>query len=171
MRDVMLDLETMGRGPDAPIIAIGAVQFDVERGIGETFYRTVDLRSSVEAGAAIDPDTVLWWMRQSDAARAAFREAGEPILAALDAFRDWLPASPRIWGNGAAFDNVILAGAYRRAGRVVPWEFWHDRCYRTVAALHPDMRRAQTGTHHNALDDALSQAMHLVEILRSGTHD
>lgn len=166
MRDVMLDLETMGRGPDAPIIAIGAVQFDVEAGIGESFYRTVDLRSSVDGGAVIDPDTVLWWMKQSDAARGAFRDGGEPIGAVLDAFRDWLPARPRVWGNGAGFDNVILAAAYRRSGRIVPWEFWHDRCYRTIVALHLDMRRAQAGTHHNALDDALSQAMHLVEILR-----
>ena len=39
MQDVMLDLETMGNGPQAAIIAIGAVEFDIPtQQIGERLY-------------------------------------------------------------------------------------------------------------------------------------
>jgi len=50
MLDVMLDLETMGNGSSAAIIAIGAVEFDMVEGtLGNEFYSVVDLDSSVQA--------------------------------------------------------------------------------------------------------------------------
>ena len=73
---IMIDLETMGTRPDAPIVAIGAVAFRPDSqhkdgemelgGIYGTFYMTIDLAKSVREGAVIDPDTVMWWMQQSD---------------------------------------------------------------------------------------------------------
>lgn len=75
--DVMLDLETMGQGPDAAIVAIGAVSFDLEAGkLGSEFYTVVDLTSSVEAGGKMDPSTVLWWLQQSEQARSELKRAG-----------------------------------------------------------------------------------------------
>ncbi|MFM9673750.1 3'-5' exonuclease, partial [Streptomyces galilaeus] len=70
MNHVMLDLETMGQGNNAAIVAIGAVFFEPTTGeIGDTFYRKIDLESAAQYGE-IDPNTVLWWLKQSDAARA-----------------------------------------------------------------------------------------------------
>jgi exodeoxyribonuclease VIII len=177
VNDIMLDLETMGTGPSAAIIAIGAVSFNLEHGIlGPRFYQVVDLASSVEWGAVIDPATVLWWLKQSEEARDAFRVKGMPFLEALRAFRDWMTPcghrdEVRVWGNGAAFDNVVLGSAYDRAGIDRPWSFWNDRCYRTVKALYPECKLDRSGTHHNALDDATSQALHLITMLRKeGVH-
>lgn len=171
MRDIMLDLETMGSGPQAAIIAIGAVEFDIPaRQLGERFYTVVDLESAVDQGGIMDAATVLWWMKQSDAARAAFQRPGEGIGTALYRFVAWIRgrgprADLRVWGNGAAFDNVILAAAYRRRHAPPPWDYWNDRCYRTVKALHPDVKMQRTGDHHNAIDDAISQAQHLIAML------
>lgn len=51
MQDVMLDLETMGTDANAAIIAIGAVEFDIQNGeIGERFYAVIDLESAVAGG-------------------------------------------------------------------------------------------------------------------------
>lgn len=172
MQDVMLDLETMGTGPNAAIIAIGAVEFDVKSGeLGREFYNTVSLQSAVESGGAIDASTVIWWMDQSDAARAEFKRTGIHITDALVNFSTWLggcglTSSRRVWGNGAAFDNVILASAYRASGFDVPWEFWNDRCYRTIRAILPPMPIERGGTHHRAVDDARTQARHLIQLLR-----
>lgn len=168
--DIMLDLETAGQGPDAAIVAIGAVQFDRDAGIiGERFYAPVDLASAVAAGGIIDPSTVTWWLRQSDAARGELTRPALQIGSALDTFDVWLQRMGvrdlHVWGNGAAFDNVILAGAYKRFGRPVPWQFWNDRCYRTMKSLYPAVTLERTGTHHNALDDAEHQARHLLAIL------
>lgn len=171
MLNVMLDLETMGNGPDAAIIAIGVVEFDIaEKAIGSEFSVNVDLESSVKAGGVMDASTVMWWMRQSDQARSAFERQGERIEVALHLFSQWMASrGPRkdvlVWGNGAAFDNVILASAYRHLSIAPPWIFWNDRCYRTIKAQHPAITMDRSGTHHNALDDARSQALHLIAML------
>lgn len=58
MLDVMLDLETMGNGPRAAIVAIGAVEFDPKtRTVGDRFYQTVDLATAVKMGGEIDAST------------------------------------------------------------------------------------------------------------------
>lgn len=177
MQDVMLDLETMGTSPNAAIIAIGAVEFDPVAGqLGERFYEVVDLQSSVDLGGVIDPSTVMWWLKQSDAARAAVGVDAIHIQDALGRFSAWLSkradaSELRMWGNGAGFDNVVLARAYNRAHRPAPWRFFNDRCYRTMKAQRPDVAFERTGTHHHALADAVSQAQHLIAILGGLTQE
>ncbi|WP_205865443.1 exonuclease, partial [Escherichia coli] len=55
---LMIDLETMGKNPDAPIISIGAIFFDPQTGdMGPEFSKTIDLET---AGGVIDRDTIKW---------------------------------------------------------------------------------------------------------------
>jgi len=168
MNNIMLDLETLGKSSNAVIIAIGAVQFD-HTGLGQTFYTTVDPQSSVDLGMKMDVSTVMWWMKQSDAARAAFDRAGAPILTALHNFADYVKDcagdKAEVWGNGATFDNVILGNAYELASLPKPWPYWGDRCHRTLKNLYPQIAAGKVGTAHNALDDAVSQAHHASKIL------
>jgi hypothetical protein len=84
---------------------------------------------------------------------------------ALIHFAEWMRGEVNVWGNGAAFGNVILRSAYAACGLLPPWEFWNDRCYRTLKNLRPDIKLERSGTHHNALDDAITQAEHAVVIL------
>jgi DNA polymerase III epsilon subunit-like protein len=169
MNDIMLDLETMGNGQDAAIVAIGAVAFDADR-LGESFYVAIDLQSSVAEGGVMDASTVIWWLQQSDIARTEITAPAHQftLLTALSMFTEFANdhgKDVRIWGNGAAFDNVILRRAYQRAGIEAPWRYSRDRCYRTVAGMCPDIKIDRTGgTHHNALDDAIAQARHLIAI-------
>lgn len=168
--NVMLDLETMGKGPAAAIVAIGAVVFDITTGeFGSTYYNRVDLESSVACGGVIDPSTVIWWLEQGDEARLEIaRKDGIHIADALHSFAAWMHEhthDAEVWGNGATFDNVILRGAYTRNRTDAPWEWWNDRCYRTVKAQHRDVPMVRLGTHHNALSDAISQAQHLIRML------
>jgi len=170
MNNIMLDLETMGKGPNAAIIAIGAVEFDLaEQQIGKKYYSTINLESSAEHGGIMDASTVLWWMDQSDLARKVFSN-GLSLPDALTQFSQWAanrtePGNLCVWGNGAAFDNVILASAYERMHLTPPWLYWNDRCYRTLKAMAPDIKIIRSGTHHNAVDDAVNQAKHLLKII------
>ena len=166
---IMVDLETMGLLTDAAIVSIGAVRFNpVEGTLGSTFYKVVNLKSAVRGGGKIYPETVIWWMQQSKEAREALTGDDSVLIeTALKEFADWVREETLeggIWGNGAAFDNVVLEGAYLRLGKMVPWSYKENRCYRTVAAMYPEIEREQLGTHHNALDDAISQAKHLCKI-------
>jgi DNA polymerase III epsilon subunit-like protein len=172
MTSVMLDLETMGNSPNAAIIAIGAVEFDPEsHTIGKKFYTIIDLASSVDAGGIIDADTVLWWLKQSDEARAALTDGiTTSIVQALQQFQKWCASLGNkkdliVWGNGANFDNVILKSAFDRLEMAVPWHYWNDRCYRTVKSLNPDIPLQPFGIKHTAISDAENQAVHLMAML------
>lgn len=164
--NIMLDLETMGTSPGSAVIAIGAVAFDSVSVTG-TFYQRISLSDCVARGLAIDPATVTWWLKQSDEARMEFVKPGcIKLLAALDYFTDFYNGvnGCEMWGNGSDFDNVVLAAAYKAARLNVPWKFWDNRCYRTMKNLHRDVPFQRVGTHHNAVDDARSQAEHLIAI-------
>lgn len=158
---IMVDLETMGTAPGSAIVSLGAVVFDPRTGqLGNEFYRVISLASCQRAGLTFDPDTVMWWLQQSDQARAALMADNEDLPVALGCFRQWWQNQEGrfIWGHGANFDEPLLAAAFRAVHAPAPWDYWNARCTRTIyelAGVKPD--RAQ-GTHHNALDDAKAQA-------------
>ena len=163
--NIMLDLETMGTTPTSAIIAIGAVRFD--KRLKDTFYKVVDLQSSVDVRLTMDASTVMWWLQQSAAARKALKRKGINLVAALKEFQAWVGEDAIVWGNGANFDNVILASAYRLTGFNIPWKFYNDRCYRTMKSLHRDIEPPKfKGTPHRADDDAAHQARHLIKICK-----
>lgn len=180
MKDIMIDLETLGTGPGCSILSIGAVAFDEFGVADEGFYAVVSRESCKEAGLQEDDSTLEWWDRQSEAARRVLHESETKgkaltLAAALGAFAGYMaqfPGDVRVWGNGGYFDLGILGVAYRlgvpaRNGKPdVPW-MWGDRCYRTIKNQYKDVKMQRTGTYHNALDDARSQAAHLVQICQT----
>ncbi|HBR0932945.1 TPA: 3'-5' exoribonuclease [Klebsiella variicola] len=176
---VMVDLETMGKKHNAPIVAIGAVVFDPATGsIGESFYKVVCLESSVNWGAVIDPSTVIWWLKQSSEARSTIvNDDAIPLLDALLQFREFVSDNvaggskkAQVWGNGASFDNSILRSSYDCIAEDYPWEYWNDRDVRTMVELgqaisfDPKTTIPFEGSRHNALADAIHQARYVSAI-------
>jgi 3' exoribonuclease, RNase T-like len=165
---VMLDLETLSTEPNAAIVSIGAVKFDGQ-GVVDRFHVNVDLVSCSVYGRHISARTTLWWLDTlRDTARVqTFTSDAIGLPEALDGFAQWFgPTTLPVWGNSAAFDNAILASAYDALGYARPWKFWDDRCYRTVKNLAPEVELERVGTFHKAVDDAESQALHLIEIAK-----
>lgn len=175
---VMLDLETLGTKPGCKVLSIGAVTFG-PYGVMDTFYIEVK-RDEGQEMLEEDPDTVEWWSRQTPEAKTLL---GTPdsekhsLTGALIAFNTWLrdvaPSDERgnlkvaVWGNGADFDNAILAHCYKAVKVKQAWPYWGNRCYRTLKGLRPDIKLERQGTHHNALDDAASQAEHATAICKA----
>jgi len=172
---IMVDLETLSTRTNARIIAIGAVKFSAKDGIYSKFYQAVTapaaeilLHSGDLEGFNVSAETLVWWSEQSDEARAVFSDPNAvPIAPALESFTSWAlegteKADVIVWGNGAAFDNAILSTAYTLCALEQPWNFWNDRCYRTAKSMHPETPLERVGTYHNALDDAESQAEHML---------
>ncbi|EKY6686587.1 3'-5' exoribonuclease [Escherichia coli] len=170
---LMLDLETMGKNPDAPIISIGAIFFDPQTGdMGPEFSKTIDLET---AGGVIDRDTIKWWLKQSREAQSAIMTDEIPLDDALLQLREFIDENSgeffvQVWGNGANFDNVILRRSYERQGIPCPWRYCNDRDVRTIVelgkAIDFDARTAIPfeGERHNALDDARYQAKYVSAI-------
>ena len=174
-RDVMVDIETLGTRPGSIILSIGAVAFAPEHGLRGAFHQIVNTDSCRVHGLTEDPATVKWWDDQSPEAQRTKIEAEcapnrlPSTLAAFGEFcREYAaPGVLRLWGNGSDFDNVLIAAAYEACHAPPPWKFYNSRCYRTLKNLAPAIRLERTGTHHNALDDARSQAEHACRILSS----
>ena len=167
---LMIDLETMGKNPDAPIISIGAIFFDPQTGdVGPEFSKTIDLET---AGGVIDRDTIKWWLKQSREAQSAIMTDEIPLDDALLQLREFIDENSgeffvQVWGNGANFDNTILRRSYERQGIPCPWRYYNDRDVRTIVelgkAIDFDARTAIPfeGERHNALDDARYQAKYV----------
>ena len=170
---LMIDLETMGKNPDAPIISIGAIFFDPQTGeMGPEFSKTIDLET---AGGVIDRDTIKWWLKQSREAQSAILTDEIPLDDALLQLREFIDENSgeffvQVWGNGTSFDNVILRRSYERQGIPCPWRYHNDRDVRTIVELGKTIDfDARTvipfeGVRHNALDDARHQAKYVSAI-------
>ncbi|EER3120288.1 exonuclease [Escherichia coli] len=170
---LMIDLETMGKNPDAPVNAIAGKFFDPVTGeMGPEFSKTIDLET---AGGVIDRDTIKWWLKQSREAQSAILTNEIPLDDALLQFREFIAENSgeffvQVWGNGANFDNVILRRSYERQGIPCPWRYNNDRDVRTMVALGLviDFDARTTipfeGERHNALHDARYQAKYVSAI-------
>ncbi|EHE4201132.1 exonuclease [Escherichia coli] len=167
---LMIDLETMGKNPDAPIASIGAVFFDPQTGEqGPEFSKIIDMGT---CGGTVDISTIEWWLQRSGEARAAILADRIPLDDALLQLREFIDENSgeffvQVWGNGANFDNVILRRSYERQEIPCPWRYTNNRDVRTMVALGLvmdfDARNVTTfeGERHNALHDARYQAKYV----------
>lgn len=177
MTNVMIDLETLGVNNNAMILSIGAAKFDFnaptqEEAVTDSIYMRLDITTMPSSHFIMDATTVLYWLsdRMQGARTALFQDEPLPIMTALSGFAQWYGPDPMpTWGNGAAFDNVILHNAYKVMGEEVPWGFHDDRCFRTLKAGVPSevfSKVKAMGTAHQALHDAVWQARAAWEIRR-----
>ena len=171
--DLMIDTETAGLPPTGALLSIGCVFFDLKtQTMGPTFLRTISLATAVRDGGTMDASTVIWWMRQGDAARHSIAYNGQDIRKVLQDFSDWIKETcrhedVRPYGNSASFDLPKIATACQRADLPVPWHYVNERCFRTMRAMYPSVEYnpAEKGDGvHNALADAQFQVQHLFKI-------
>lgn len=167
-----VDLETLDNVASSKILSIGAVVFNTDGTFLSTFHRNLIING--QEARSMSHDTLMWWFKQSDAARAAFTTPSvlcTHIEPTMKAFNQWVDQfkGVKMWSNGANFDLPIIAHALRQLDIVPAWPFWQERCYRTIKAMYkqqcPEPKRE--GEHHNALDDAKHQAHHLIAIHRA----
>ena len=170
---VMIDLETLATTPDAAILTIGAVKFDVfgeDQKIPdcESFYVKVDIDSCHELGLVTNDDTIAWWAKQSQEAQdEAFSVDNRiHIREAFDRLYKFCWGSKYVWSNGASFDVVICETVFRRLQKAIPWNFWEVRDVRTAFDLGINPNRPPVLQHH-ALADAWNQAVGIQNVYRT----
>ncbi|QGS12579.1 exonuclease [Citrobacter portucalensis] len=176
---LMVDMETMGKSPDAPIVSIGALFFDPSTGnTGAEFYRVVSLESSMSFGMKPDASTIQWWLKQSSEARSAILvDEAMGLRESLELLADFIAENAangshtvQLWGNGCSFDNVILRCAYALTETPFAVPFRNDRDVRTIVELgksvgiNPRFDIPFEGDMHNALSDARHQVKYVSAI-------
>lgn len=126
-----------------------------------------------------DPKTVEWWNYQTQEAQAAFVNPVDLWKACYsfanwiwsrslptERFEKWKPYEHvKIWANGPQFDVPILEVAYHAVQLPTPWHYRAPRDFRTITEAAGMSRDdfCNYGEAHNALDDAIAQAMTVCE--------
>ena len=203
MKHVMLDIETWGVKPFSTIISIGAVYFDpkLNNPIKDGFHVAIDPEAAQRNGFRVDASTLLFWMKMANRdalekwrtmdkldPQTAFFSFGQWLHGLFDLTKDptahdglGIPDGQTfdpadficMWGNGAAFDNVLLRSGYELLQLEPPWKHWNDRCFRTMKNLRApnvDPKRImppREGIVHDALSDAVHQAQWLCNIVQA----
>ena len=172
----MVDIETLSTEPNAAILTIGCTIFDPRGFDTEDTIKAegrclnigpITIESNEQVGRHISGSTVTWWFGQEDAAIKALVN-GERInlnnaLYQMWQFVDKYPTKLNfVVANSPNFDCTILETACRSVGQPWPFKFWQYLDLRTVKQLaYPDgdCPKIGVGVAHNAMDDAIRQAL------------
>jgi len=181
---IMIDIETLGLRPGAPIATIGYCHFDW---IGIKDSGTIAINLNIgNIGKAADPSTIKFWLQQSPEAiqKTFFRPQEEQ--------RDWVTAllhlattvkfSERefgegVWANGPLFDLAHLEYWYDQASEKTPWSHRSPRDVRTFfdtaqrfvgwdrdeATQRIQVKHTSELTAHDAEGDAILQALLVID--------
>ena len=163
---VMLDLETLSAEPNAPIVQVGAVAFNIRTGeIGPSLK--INVRPDFEKTPP-SLSTVRWWITKEEDARqslGASIDTGLLPATMCAELTNWLNANAEIdfelWAMPPEFDVVILANTFRSVDwPLLPWRYNRTRCLRTLEALAGcgPQDRVKAIVKHDAAADAIAQA-------------
>lgn len=168
MKDVMLDLETLGNGTNKCIVQIGACYFDRETGIiGDTLKINVDAESHVRHGGELDAKTVYWWLSQShEAIDSIIAQPRMDIVQAFDQLNIFLSKAKAVWSH-ATFDFVTIQDTFKQLNIKPLFHYRVARDLRTVVDLAKVTvdKQLREGTHHDALEDCKFQVKYCVASL------
>lgn len=181
MKALMIDIETLGLNPTTVVHQIGFCGADLTT--GEYLIEPTNMFvQPVQFAQNIDFNTVCWWMRQSDAARAAVfpekvhRMTAAGAFAGLQAAYGLLggkDAGATVWASPAMFDLPILTHTFGLARpdlrEAKPWPYYMERDLMTLyKMLDPEKLLKPTNpVEHDAASDAKAQMDHLIAIFQA----
>jgi hypothetical protein len=161
MKDIMLDIETLGIAPGAPIIQIAAKQFHRTNPdkdwLSLNFECKIDLQSCLDAGITnITAGTLQFWFSQDPdtAYRVLFsdnfgRKTIMEACAGLHGFAREVAEAESCdtndlvwWAKGPDFDMGLISDACARFNLGDPWKYSRKRDLRTlqdIAGLPDDV--------------------------------
>ena len=167
MSDIMIDIETLGTGPDACILTIAAQCFNpLEKhdfSSYPSYYARIDIENQPDRN--IQDDVIRWWADQPiEAKDEAFNQDNRIFLRdSLQELGKMIWHSNRFWANGPTFDANILEHAYKSYNMALPWKFHVVRDARTVYGLCPSLKKYPAS--HHALEDCRRQILLLWQAL------
>lgn len=166
MMNMMIDIETLDTRSTAVVLSVGWCFFD-SNSISPPTHYCMDLDTQFEAGRTLSQDTLFWWMKQSEEARAAAFDPSPDRLSPDELginLRMAIHANKvdRVWSHGPAFDMATLSSLLGGDA----WDFRSLRDTRTMAML-VQAERPQPKVPHDAGSDAEAQAKWVATMARA----
>lgn len=164
MKDLMLDIETMGSNYGSVITQIGACYFDRYTGeIGRTFQINISMKDAVKEGFKIEPGAVIFWLGEKN--RSFLTPDLWPIRQALEIYRDFGEKAECVWSH-STFDFSMIQDACHRLGikNVNPYSSTKDiRTLMELADTHKLDDTPNPENAHDALSDCIYQVKYCVQ--------
>jgi len=170
MKDLMLDIETLGTGTRSLITQVGACYFDRYTGeIGDKFCENIIIQDSLDNGFEVRGDTIKFWLEQDKEIIQKMIKNALPVTKVLGHFREFYIKDTIAWAH-ATFDFPILTNAYHlmKMKQPIPYKLMRD--IRTLVDLSGGNKRCicaenqdEVRKNHNALDDCIFQVKYCVE--------
>lgn len=167
MKDLMIDIETMGNTSNAAMIQLAGVYFDRKTGeTGAEFCRSLDLQSCLDCGFEKTQSTEDWWATQNqDVLNGIFAKAERPDDVIYD-FSLFLKRDAIVWSH-ATFDFPIVQNYLKKFTKSY-MNYKGARDIRTLVDLSGiDLTKYDWNTDktHNALDDCKFQIKYCVDAM------
>jgi hypothetical protein len=189
---IMTDIETLGTIVPTVVVEAAFMAFKLldsgsdgvvvampDYGAHHTF--TAPVSAQIKKGAVICPQTLAWWLTQSEPARERLAGALQAVEASgLISLPTWLgrvgvnpsdDESCRLWAKPASFDLPHLEWVLTAMGGSFPFHHRHKVCARTYCLDHKppkDLREWWKSKHsltaHDPVDDCMLQTLELAYV-------
>lgn len=172
MIDLMMDLETLGKGYGNVVLSVAIVPFYIntikaEPITAQPFLQRISIVDSLIEGYKVDGDTLQWWMQQDKEVREQEFNGTltvEDFLDRLQVYFEYIVrehSTYRIWVTSAKLDFGCIQGLYHLQGRKYPIDFRSERCMRTfrefTKMMFPQYKQAKGSLDHNPISDCNRQ--------------
>ena len=162
-KDIMVDLETLGRKPGCVVHEIAAVEFDITTmKPGRSFRVSIDIEDAERNGLTIDDETWEWWEEKG----GVVLDDPQSFADGFNQFAAWLNeiGPVRFWSCGTCFERPILEHCFGLLDLDLPYHYGAGRDFRTVWDLaFPGVKREKVA--HRALADCYEQIKQLGQAL------
>ena len=177
---ISFDLETMGLGPDAAIVQLGAYAFSGHNYSADLqFNKYIDPEDSEKYGT-VDRETMDWWDKQPVSTRASVFSGKNTLESALTAFEIWVSKlcngdfkRVKFYCKDIGLDWCALRHGYEKTIGTFPFHYRSPQQLRTLqdvatfVGLEYDHAIYKPVIPHNAAFDALAQGKEAAFILES----
>ncbi len=164
VKNIIIDIETLGRRNDAAITQVGVAIADKNFNIIDTCLIQIDPQAWHTCTRTFTGETLLWWINQKNTpvskkvTRTAYNY--EELIKQLNyIFSLYNTDNSIVWTKGT-MDLFCIKDLYEFFNMETPWKFWQPRDIRTAKEIIKDWKTIE-GSTHNALDDAIIQLAEL----------
>jgi len=138
--DIMVDIETLGTNSDSTIIQISSIGFDIITG-KELYFFDECANITKNKDMRVTGATIEWWLKTNPTLLLDIinrQDQDSPTI--IKKFYDWIKYLQKnfatyLWGNGIAFDNVMIKTQIEMIGLRYPISYRNDRDVRTIIDL------------------------------------
>lgn len=133
-KHVMIDLWTLGKGPEGAIMAIGAVKFDPFKPKAdlEQFFQAIDPVSSEALGMKLHAASVMNWLGRENTLTEYSKRRVVDLATGIYGFSEWCGVGCTLWASDPV-DILGLRRGYDLVGEEAPWS--RERCSQTIISL------------------------------------